>query len=70
MPETFPLIPGRTSTQGTTLNEGKYTEGYVTETSLLRMARPTCSGWNWPTARKCGRGGGGGPRGGTSKSTL
>ena len=38
MPESFLLIPGRTSTQGTTLNEGKYTEGYVTETSLLRMA--------------------------------
>jgi formylmethanofuran dehydrogenase subunit D len=39
MPESFLLIPGRTSTQGTTLNEGKYTEGYVTETSLLRMAQ-------------------------------
>ena len=37
MPETFILIPGRTSKQGTTLNEGKYTEGYQNETSLLQM---------------------------------
>ncbi|QDU36501.1 molybdopterin dinucleotide binding domain protein [Maioricimonas rarisocia] len=37
MPEQFILIPGRTSTQGTTLNEGKYTDGYVTETSTLQM---------------------------------
>ena len=27
MAEAFILIPGRTSRQGTTLNEGKYTEG-------------------------------------------
>ena len=35
MPETFILIPGRTSRQGTTLNEGKFTAGYVEETSTL-----------------------------------
>ncbi len=37
MAETFVLIPGRTSKQGTTLNEGKYTEGYKTEISILKM---------------------------------
>ena len=37
MPEQFILIPGRTSTQGTTLNEGKYTDGYVNETGTLQM---------------------------------
>jgi formylmethanofuran dehydrogenase subunit D len=37
MPETFILIPGRTARQGTTLNEGKFTAGYVEETSLLLM---------------------------------
>src|SRR6266851_5578534 len=36
-PETFILIPGRTSRQGTTLNEGKLTGGYVEETSTLFM---------------------------------
>jgi formylmethanofuran dehydrogenase subunit D len=35
--ETFILIPGRTSRQGTTLNEGKLTAGYVEETSTLLM---------------------------------
>ena len=35
MPETFILIPGRTSRQGTTLNEGKLTAAYVEETSTL-----------------------------------
>jgi|SRR5581483_2581908 len=35
MPETFVLIPGRTARQGTTLNEGKFTTGYVEETSTL-----------------------------------
>lgn len=38
MAEQFVLIPGRTSRQGTTLNEGKYTEGYIDETSVLQMA--------------------------------
>ena len=28
MPEPFILIPGRTSRQGTSLNEGKYTATY------------------------------------------
>lgn len=37
MPETFILIPGRTARQGTTLNEGKFTAGYVEETSTLLM---------------------------------
>jgi formylmethanofuran dehydrogenase subunit D len=37
MPETFILIPGRTSRQGTTLNEGKFTAGYLEETSTLLM---------------------------------
>jgi formylmethanofuran dehydrogenase subunit D len=36
-PETFILIPGRTSRQGTTLNEGKFTAAYVEETSTLFM---------------------------------
>lgn len=33
----FILIPGRTARQGTTLNEGKFTAGYVEETSTLLM---------------------------------
>ena len=36
--ETFILIPGRTSRQGTTLNEGKFTTDYVEETSTLLMS--------------------------------
>lgn len=36
-PTTFVLIPGRTSRQGTTLNEGKLTAGYVEETNTLFM---------------------------------
>jgi formylmethanofuran dehydrogenase subunit D len=35
--ETFILIPGRTARQGTTLNEGKLTEGYREEISTLWM---------------------------------
>jgi formylmethanofuran dehydrogenase subunit D len=37
MTDIFILIPGRTSKQGTTLNEGKYTEGYQTEINTLKM---------------------------------
>lgn len=37
MAEVFILIPGRTSRQGTTLNEGKFTDAYVEETSTLQM---------------------------------
>ncbi len=37
MVDEFILIPGRSSRQGVTLNEGKYTEGYIDETSILRM---------------------------------
>src|SRR5438094_9689236 len=35
--EVFILIPGRTSRQGTTLNEGKFTTAYLEETSTLLM---------------------------------
>jgi formylmethanofuran dehydrogenase subunit D len=37
MPETFILIPGRTSKQGCGISEGKFTEGYVSETTLLQV---------------------------------
>ena len=37
MPELFVLIPGRTSRQGTALNEGKFTPGYLEETGTLLM---------------------------------
>ena len=37
MAEVFVLIPGRTSRQGTTLNEGKFSPGYVEETTTLLM---------------------------------
>ncbi len=37
MPETFILIPGRTSRQGTSLNEGKYTDNYREEINTLKM---------------------------------
>jgi formylmethanofuran dehydrogenase subunit D len=36
--EIFVLIPGRTSRQGTTLNEGKFTQAYVEETGTLLMS--------------------------------
>ena len=36
--EVFILIPGRTSRQGTALNEGKFTPGYVDEISTLFMS--------------------------------
>jgi formylmethanofuran dehydrogenase subunit D len=38
MPETFILIPGRTSKQGVGISEGKFKEGYVSETQTLLMA--------------------------------
>lgn len=37
MTETFILIPGRTAKQGTTLNEGKYTDAYREEIGTLKM---------------------------------
>jgi formylmethanofuran dehydrogenase subunit D len=37
MPQEFILIPGRTSKQGTALNEGKYTDGYRSEINTLLM---------------------------------
>jgi len=36
--ETFILIPGRTSRQGTSLNESKFSKEYVEETSTLCMS--------------------------------
>lgn len=38
MPEIFVLIPGRTSRQGTALNEGKFSADYVDETGTLQIA--------------------------------
>lgn len=38
MPEQFILIPGRTSRQGTALNEGKYSDEYRDETGTLQVA--------------------------------
>jgi formylmethanofuran dehydrogenase subunit D len=37
MTEIFILIPGRTSRQGTALNEGKYTDAYKEEITTLLM---------------------------------
>ena len=37
MTTTYILIPGRTSRQGTSLNEGKYTDTYQAEINTLRM---------------------------------
>jgi formylmethanofuran dehydrogenase subunit D len=38
MPETFILIPGRTSKQGVGISEGKFKEGYLIETQTLQVA--------------------------------
>jgi formylmethanofuran dehydrogenase subunit D len=38
MPEEYILIPGRTSTQGTALNQGKYTDEYLTEIGTVQIA--------------------------------
>ncbi len=38
MTRTFILIPGRTSRQGSGISEGKYTDGYLEETSVLQLA--------------------------------
>ena len=37
MSETFVLIPGRTAKQGCGIREGKFSEGYVSETSVLQV---------------------------------
>lgn len=37
MPEQFIFIPGRTSRQGTALNEGKYTDEYLDEIGTLQV---------------------------------
>ena len=38
MSESFILIPGRTSKQGCGISEGKFTAGYLEETTVLQMA--------------------------------
>jgi formylmethanofuran dehydrogenase subunit D len=38
MPETFILIPGRTSDQGCGISEGKFQEKYQTEINTLQVA--------------------------------
>ena len=38
MSETFVLIPGRTSKQGCGISEGKFTDGYVSETNVLQVS--------------------------------
>src|SRR5439155_27231505 len=38
MPETFILIPGRTSKQGVGISEGKFKAGYRSETETLQVA--------------------------------
>jgi len=38
MPETFILIPGRTSDQGCGISEGKFREKYQTEINTLQVA--------------------------------
>lgn len=38
MPETFILIPGRTSKQGVGISEGKFKEAYQSETQTLLVA--------------------------------
>jgi formylmethanofuran dehydrogenase subunit D len=38
MRETFVLIPGRTSKQGCGISEGKFSEGYRSETSVLQVS--------------------------------
>jgi formylmethanofuran dehydrogenase subunit D len=38
MPETFILIPGRTSKQGVGISEGKFKEGYQSETHTLQVS--------------------------------
>lgn len=37
MPETFILIPGRTSKQGCGISEGKFSSGYQEETQVLQV---------------------------------
>ena len=37
MPESFIFIPGRTSRQGTGLNEGKYSDDYLSEIGTLQV---------------------------------
>jgi formylmethanofuran dehydrogenase subunit D len=38
MPHTFILIPGRTAKQGVGISEGKFKEGYRSETETLQVA--------------------------------
>jgi formylmethanofuran dehydrogenase subunit D len=43
MPETFILIPGRTSEQGCGISEGKFAEKYQAETGTLQVAPQDCA---------------------------
>jgi formylmethanofuran dehydrogenase subunit D len=38
MPHSFILIPGRTAKQGVGISEGKFKEGYLSETRTLQVA--------------------------------
>jgi formylmethanofuran dehydrogenase subunit D len=38
MSEVFVLIPGRTSKQGCGISEGKFTDGYQSETTVLQVS--------------------------------
>ena len=38
MPETFILIPGRTSRQGCGISEGKFKQDYLEETNTLQVS--------------------------------
>jgi formylmethanofuran dehydrogenase subunit D len=40
MPETFILIPGRTSKQGVGISEGKFKDGYLGEITNLQVSPP------------------------------
>jgi len=40
MPETFILIPGRTSRQGCGISEGKFNKEYQEETNVLQVSPP------------------------------
>ncbi len=55
MPETFILIPGRTSKQGCGISEGKFNEEYQSgDERPAGRAAGHGSGWGWPKAIACG----------------
>ncbi len=43
MPETFILIPGRTSRQGAGISQGKYKQDYQEEINTLQVAPEDCA---------------------------